>query len=390
VVPGSEGKPLETAIKSEAFDQFVQATGSIMNPAVRDWKDRGGRVVGYFCSHIPTELFMAAELLPFRMRGTGSTGTELSDAFFSSINCSFPRHTFNQALKGEYDFLDALVCISSCDHVRRVYDNWERNLPTPFVKIMSLPKKIGEPQVEWYRDEINLLRGDLENHFGVQISDERLRQAIKLRNETRRLQRQLYALRKGKHPPITGAETLAVMVAGSAMPAERYNPLLSSLLDTLKGANGTRDYRARLMIVGSELDDPEYVDVIEEQGGLVVTDSICYGTRTMWVDVDEKAADPVEALARYYIQERPSCPRMNGDQPRRAKFLQDLIKEFAVDGVIGERMLFCDFWCTEHYMNNMDLKESGVPFIQIDREYILSATGQLRTRVQAFLETMGK
>jgi benzoyl-CoA reductase subunit C len=389
-VPGSEGRPLETTIKSEAFDQFVQAAGSIMNPAVRDWKDQGGKVVGYFCSHIPTELFMAAELLPFRMRGTGSTGTELSDAFFSSINCSFPRHTFNEALKGEYDFLDGLVCISSCDHVRRVYDNWKRNLPTPFVKIMSLPKKIGEPQVEWYRDEINLLRGDLEKQFGVQISDERLRQTIKLRNETRRLQRQLYALRKGKHPPITGAETLAVMVAGSAMPAERYNALLSSLLDTLKGANGTRDYRARLMIVGSELDDPEYVEVIEEQGGLVVTDSICYGTRTMWVDVDEKAGDPVEALARYYIQERPSCPRMNGDQPRRAKFLQDLIKEFEVDGVIGERMLFCDFWCTEHYMNNLDFKEAGVPFIQIDREYITSGKGQLRTRVQAFLETMGK
>jgi len=81
---------------------------------------------------------------------------------------------------------------------------------------------------------------------------------------------------------------------------------------------------------------------------------------------------------------------MNGDQPRRAKFLQDLIKEFEVDGVIGERMLFCDFWCTEHYMNKMDLKEIGVPFIQIDREYVLSATGQLRTRIQAFLETMGK
>jgi benzoyl-CoA reductase subunit C len=333
---------------------------------------------------------MAAELLPFRMRGTGSTGTELSDAFFSSINCSFPRHTFNEALKGEYDFLDGLVCISSCDHVRRVYDNWKRNLATPFVKIMSLPKKIGDPQVEWYRDEINLLRGDLEKHFGVQISDERLRQAIKLRNETRRLQRRLYALRKGKHPPITGAEALAVMVAGSAMPAERYNPLLNSLLDTLKGANGTRDYRARLMIVGSELDDPEYIEVIEEQGGLVVTDSICYGTRTMWVDVDEQAADPVEALARYYIQERPSCPRMNGDQPRRAKFLQDLIKEFEVDGVIGERMLFCDFWCTEHYMNKLDFKEAGVPFIQLDREYITSGKGQLRTRVQAFLETMGK
>ncbi len=381
---------MDTRITSPAFQEFAAASSSIMNPAVQDWKSRGGKVVGYFCSHVPTEVLTAAGLLPFRMRGTGSTGTELSDAFFTSINCSFPRHTFNQALRGEYDFLDGLLCVSSCDHLRRVYDNWKRNVPTPFLKIMSLPKKVGEPQVEWYREEIQLLKADLESHFNVQISNDRLRAAIRERNQTRHLQRQLYLLRTRKHPPITGAETLAVMVAGSAMPARKYNALLEQLLADLRDVDGKREYRARLMIVGSELDDPEYVDIIEEQGGLVVTDSICYGTRTMWVDVDEAADDPIEALARYYIQERPTCPRMNGDQPRRAKFLTDMIQEFQVDGVIGERMMFCDFWCAEHYMNKLDLKEAGVPFIQLDREYITSGKGQLRTRIQAFLETIGK
>ncbi len=381
---------MDTKIESKAFKECAGVAASIMSPAIQDWRGQGGKVMGYFCSHVPTEVFMAAGLLPFRMRGTGSTGTELSDAFFSSINCSFPRHTFNLALKGEYDFLDGLVCINSCDHVRRVYDNWIRSLKTPFVSVMSLPKKVGDAQVEWYRDEINILMDGLEKHFGVQISDERLWEAIKLRNETRRLQRQLYGLRKKEHPPISGAEALAVMVAGTAMPAERYNGLMRDLVEELSRSNGKADYRARLMIVGSELDDPEYVEVIEEQGGLVVTDSICFGTRTMWVDVDENEQDPVQALARYYIQERPSCPRMNGDQPRRAKFLNDMIREFAVDGVVGERMLFCDFWCSEHYMNNADLKEAGVPFLQLDREYTLSAKGQLRTRIQAFLETMGR
>ena len=146
------------------------------------------------------------------------------------------------------------------------------------------------------------------------------------------------------------------------------------------------------MIVGSELDDPEYVEVIEGSGGLVVTDSICFGTQD---DVGrcgrEAKKDPVEALARYYIQERPSCPRMNGDQ-RRAK---GQVPEGDDPGVrrrrgIGERMLFCDFWCAEHYMNKIDFKEAGVPFLQVDREYIQSGKGQLRTRVQAFLETIGR
>jgi benzoyl-CoA reductase/2-hydroxyglutaryl-CoA dehydratase subunit BcrC/BadD/HgdB len=179
-------------------------------------------------------------------------------------------------------------------------------------------------------------------------------------------------------------------VAGSSLPRERYNDLLRTLLADLENVQGKSGYRARLMIVGSELDDPEYLQVIEDQGGLVVTDSICFGTRTMWVNCSETEPDPVRALARYYIQERPACPRMNGAQPARAAFVQDMVKEFAVDGVIGERMLFCDFWCAEHYMNKADLKEAGIPFIQIDREYILSGRGQLQTRIQAFLETMGR
>jgi benzoyl-CoA reductase subunit C len=381
---------METTITSKAFGELAAAAAGIINPSVEEWKAGGGKVVGHFCSHVPIEVMTAAGVLPFRMRGTGSDGTELSDACFSSINCSFPRHTFNQALRGEYDFLDGLICISSCDHVRRVYDNWKQQLQTPYLTIMSLPKKIGDPQVDWYYDEINILRESLGKHFGVEITDDRLHAAIKAVNDTRRLQRQLYELRKREHPPISGAEALAVMVAGASMPREHYNALLRSLLADLENSAGKSGHRARLMIVGSELDDPEYVQIIEDQGGLVVTDSICFGTRTMWVDASETEPDPVRALARYYIQERPSCPRMNGGQPARAEFLQNMVKEFSVDGVIGERMLFCDFWCAEHYMNKADFKEAGIPFIQIDREYILSGKGQLQTRIQAFLETMGR
>ena len=384
----SGGIEVETQIKSEAFRKFVTATTAITNPELQAWKDRGGKVVGFFCSTVPEELLTAAGLMPFRMRGAGSTSTELSDAFFSSINCSFPRHTFNQALRGEYDFLDGLVCINSCDHVRRVYDNWIRNLKTPFVQVMSLPRKVQQPQIEWYRDELNILKGQLAEHFGVEITDACVRDAIRLHNEIRALQKRLYELRKGDRPPITGAETLAVMVAGTAMPREEYKALLRELLDELARSEGSGDYRARLMIVGGELDDPEYVEIIEGQGGLVVTDSTCFGSRLMWRKVDEDEEDPIRALARYYIADRPSCPRMYGDQPNRIAYTRELAREFRVDGVIGERLLFCDQWVVEHYMTSQDLKKDGIPFLTLDREYILTGKGQLRTRVQAFLETI--
>lgn len=224
----------------------------------------------------------------------------------------------------------------------------------------------------------------------MKINDARLKEAIKLHNETRRLQRKLYELRKREDPPITGAETLAVMVAGTAMPKKRYNQLLKELLDEISQTKGNTNYRARLMITGGILDNPEYINVIEDAGGLVVTDSLCFGSRTMWKDVDERESDPIASLARYYVAERPSCPRMFGEQPKRFKFVRDMIREFKVDGVIGERLIFCDQWLVEHFMQGKDFKEAGVPFLELDREYVLSGMGQLRTRVQAFLEIMGK
>jgi benzoyl-CoA reductase/2-hydroxyglutaryl-CoA dehydratase subunit BcrC/BadD/HgdB len=110
----------------------------------------------------------------------------------------------------------------------------------------------------------------------------------------------------------------------------------------------------------------------------------------MWNRVSEKKGDPMLALARYYLLDRPSCPRLFGEQTTRSRFVMDMVREFKVDGVIGERLMFCDQWLVEHFMQGEDFKEAGIPFLEMDREYTLSSVGQLRTRVQAFLETMGR
>jgi len=381
---------LETNLKSKAFQEFSNAAETLVNPVLQRWKDQGGKVVGYFCSTVPEEIITAAGLTPFRMRATGSTSTEESDAFYSSINCSFPRHCFNQVLTGDFKFLDGIVCVNSCDHVRRIYDNWKRFVPTDFIEMMSLPRKTGPDQVGWYTEELAMLKDKTGKHFGVEITDDRLWKAIKLHNETRRLQKKLYELRKQEKPPITGAETLAVMVAGTAMPHDQYNEMLRELLDELSGTEGPGSHRARLLIVGGILDDPAYIKVIEDQGGLVVTDSTCFGSRLMWVEVDENASDPISALAQYYLTDRPSCPRMYGEHDNRTQYVIDMCREFNCDGVIGERLIFCDSWLVEHYMLGQDLKAAGIPMLKLDREYLTSGIGQLRTRIQAFLETMGR
>jgi len=380
---------LQVKLRSEAFETLSEATGTIVNPEVKRWKDQGGKVIGYFCSAMPAEMITAAGFLPFRVRATGSTGTELADACFSSINCSFPRHAFNMALSGEYDFLDGLVVFNSCDHIRRVYDHWIRKVRTPFVRILSLPKKDEPAQVEWFRSEISLLREQMQEHFGVEITDERLKEAIAVHNKSRRGQRALYDLRRSDKPPITGAETLAVTVAGTALPQELFGRLLDQLRDDIGGTSGHSDYRARLMIVGGILDNPEYIRVIEDQGGLVVTDSLCFGSRLLWADVDEGIDDPLTALAQYYIADRPSCARMYTLYQKRAGYLRDMIRDFKVDGVILERLAFCETWGFEQFSLVNDFREWNVPLLCMDREYTLGGIGQLRTRTQAFLETLG-
>jgi bzd-type benzoyl-CoA reductase N subunit len=374
-------------IKSEAFKKFTRAASNIRNSAVKQWHKQGGRVVGYFCSFIPEEVIIAAGLLPFRMRGTGSTGTEQSDAYFSQVSCSFPRHCFNQALVGEFDFLDGLVVGCSCDHLRHIYDNWRHSsIKTPFVHMLNRPHMSGEAMVDFYRSELVSLMEGIEENFKVKFSDEHLWKAIKLCNETRRLQQKLYELRKDKYPPITGAETVMVMVAGTAMPKEDYNKGLKELLDELSQVQRPKKYAARLMIVGADLDDPFLCNLIEDQGGIVVTDQTCFGTRIMWELVDEADTDPLRSIAKYYVTDRVPCPRTMGELPRRVKFIEDMSREFDVDGVIVEWLVSCDVWSGEHFMLKPLLKEIGIPYLALEREYVPTFTGQLRTRIQAFLE----
>ncbi len=381
---------MENAIQTPAFQIMTEATAGLENPAIQEWKAQGGRVVGYFCSMLPEELFMAAGLLPFRMRATGSVGTDSGDSYFTNNNCTFVRHCFSLALEGGYEFLDGVVVINSCDQIRRIYDNWTRKIDTPFVEIVALPRSSGPDQVKWFTEEFQRLKTRIEDHFDVEITSEGLQNAVAVTNETRRLQRELYELRKQKRPPITGAETLSVMVAGTALPKVRYNELLRELLDELSGRELESDHRARLMVTGGILDDPSWIAAIEDVGGLVVTDGTCFGGRLMACDIDETASDPMEVLAQPYLADRPSCPRMIDTQVKRKNFTVEMARAFDCDGIVGEKMMFCDMWQVEQFMMTMDLKEEEIPFLKLEREYITSGTGQLKTRVQAFIEAMGK
>jgi benzoyl-CoA reductase/2-hydroxyglutaryl-CoA dehydratase subunit BcrC/BadD/HgdB len=140
-----------------------------------------------------------------------------------------------------------------------------------------------------------------------------------------------------------------------------------------------------LLLAGTELDEPEFVTAIESQGAAVVADSLCYGTRTHLSPVDESAADPMDALCRRYFFQ-VSCARMIGNFPDRFEDLHSTVKKRKIDGVVFQRLKFCDPWGGEAHNLRRRMKEHGIPLLILEREYGLVNPGQVKTRVQAFLE----
>ena len=369
----------------KALEELIQLSSLPFNSAVMDYKKQGKKVIGFLCSYVPEEIIYAGGMLPYRIRPTGCTETTSADAYMSHLNCTFVRSCLEFMVKGVFDFLDGMVITNSCDNIRRLYDILREKRPYPLLHFISIPHKAGsDGAMNWYKDEVKNFKENIENFFGIRISEGALNDAIDVYNETRNLLKRLYELRQRVNPPLTGAESLSVILAATTTPKEQYNQLLRKLLEELQRREGISGYRARLMIVGSEYDDPAYTDIIEDLGGLVVTDVLCFGSRYFWEPV-ETQKDLLGDLAKSYLS-RPSCPRMSDRVTERADFIREMTERFKVDGVIFQKIRYCDLWGGESIYLEKRLKELNISLLSIEREYRLSGVGQLKTRMQAFLE----
>ncbi len=375
-----------------SFESFIKVNKTISNSYVEEWKKQGKKIVGYYCSYIPEEILVSGGILPFRMRSVEAEGTSRADTILSRFNCSFVRASLDLAMQGKYNFLDGLVVMNSCDHARRMYDIWkykiigklegiEENFGLFFI---SLPHIITERGYNWLLEEFTFFKENLEKTYNITISEENLKTAIKTLNENRKLLKEIHKFRILDKPKLNGVEALKLNIATTATPKEISNQVLSSYLQSLKDREGISDYRARLLITGSLIDDPTFLKIIEDVGGLVVSDLLCFGVRNFW-DLTPETGDPLESITKRYY-EKISCPRMMDDHDRRFKFLQELIKEAKVDGVIGTRIEFCDLNGCECMLYEHELEDLNIPMLSLDRDYFVGDKGRFKTRFEAFIE----
>jgi benzoyl-CoA reductase/2-hydroxyglutaryl-CoA dehydratase subunit BcrC/BadD/HgdB len=356
------------------------------NPYVDEWKSAGNPVVGYFCHYMPAEIILAAGALPLRLRGAGSQDSSLGDAYMSGRVCTYVRHVMSLALEGKYDFLDGVVCSNTCDHVRRSADLFAKKTSIPFQGFLSVPRSPRGSLYSYYRDELRAVLEGMASTFGTEASDDSLRGAICSLNHTRRRLIALNRLRLEDKPKLSGAEALAVHIVAQVTPPAVFGEIADRLLSALESRPGLDSSRARLVLVGAELDEPAYVRAIESQGALVVADRLCFGARSVLDPIDEDAADPLDAIGRAYFF-RPSCARMIGDFPNRWLAIEQMVEEARADGVVFERLLFCDPWGADlHNMTARASESEAFPLLALSREYGIVPTGQVRTRIQAFVE----
>jgi hypothetical protein len=198
---------------------------------VRDWKEKGGRVLGYACVATPVEIVEAAGILPYRIKAFGHPDTELGDSYLARFNCRFCRSCLQLGLDGTYDFLDGLVETNGCDHLRGMFENWQYVKKYGFFHYLKVPHFVREDSLEYFTEELGLFRLALEEHFEVEITDNALREAMGTMEQVYARLRDLYALRERERPVVSGAEAMRVVCTGSSMRAADFLGLLDRLVE---------------------------------------------------------------------------------------------------------------------------------------------------------------
>lgn len=352
----------------------------------REWKASGKKVMGVYCCHIPEEILYAADILPYRLKGTNCKDSSLAESYMSALSCSFARACLEGLLDGSLDFLDGIVGADGCLMMQRVYDNIKAAAPNKMVYHQFTAPRTKTPRaVEFYQMEIEELKAMAEKVSGVTVTEERLQHAIEVYNESRRLIRELYELRKEEEPVISGAECLKITLCATAMPKDVFNEKLAAFLEEVKQREPISDYSSRLMLIGSALDEPDYLNIFEEKGGLFVTDMQCFGSRYLWEPVELVEEGAMASIAKAYLL-RPVCPRMCDMHHELRDRILAMAEEYNVEGMIYVRMKNCDMWGGESLFLDQKIREAGLPLLILEREEITTNAGQVAIRAEAFLE----
>jgi benzoyl-CoA reductase/2-hydroxyglutaryl-CoA dehydratase subunit BcrC/BadD/HgdB len=310
------------------------------------------------------------------------------------------RNYLDCALKGKNDFLDGMVTAHSCDPQEKTARVWESYTHYPYFHFIDVPITIRPEALEYLTSQLGDFRKTLEGFTGKELSEDRLQAAIKSHNRQRALVRELYELTKRAPPLISGTETVQVLKALGSLPVSEGNDLLTEVIGEVKNrSDGPGEQRTRLLIWSSTLDDTEIMQIFEAKANVVMNES-CGGIRAYRGEV-KLTADPLEGLADYYLKEitcartfRQAAPGETKkdyvrDLQSRFGYLKGIIRDWRINSAIMLLVRYCDPFAFELPSLKDYFDSIGVPSTYIEYDYTVGALAPMRTRVEAFLETIG-
>ena len=381
------------------FEDLLQdANNALVQAACAE----GRHALAYNCSYIPEVLLDVEGCFSVRLRAPRCTNPDLATYYMTNRSCPYSKSILERAFEGGYNFIDALLGQECCTTMNRMeqYFDYCKLIPKEkfFTSFIDMPLKKTAWHAGYFRRQIEQkIIEPLGRVYGVDFSEEKLRAAIEQHNEVCRIITEIGDMRKLPNPPVTGYEFHVIQLVSLTCPKDLILPYLRETLEEIKSREPEPKFpfRARVMVAGSEIDDPDFTKLLEGCGAYVVSDRYCFGSipgrEEIIVKPDE---DILQAIADHYIQTN-QCPRSMGPENvvARKQFLYKIAQEYGAEGVIVENMKFCEYWGYERaqaaqWMRDGFSLPGTLPVCQIEKDYTNAATGQLRTRFQAFVESL--
>jgi len=381
------------------FEDLLQdANNALVQKASAD----GRLALAYNCSYIPELLLDVEGCFGVRLRAPRCTNPDLATYYMTNRSCPYSKSILERAFEGGYNFIDALLGQECCTTMNRMeqYFDYCKLIPKEkfFVSFIDMPLKKTEWHAGYFRRQIEQkIIEPLERVYGVDFSEEKLLAAIEQHNEVCRIISEIGDMRKLPNPPVTGYEFHVIQLVSLTCPKDLILPYLRETLEEIKQREPEPKFpfRARVMVAGSEIDDPDFTKLLESCGAYVVADRYCFGSIPGREEIIVRPGEDVlQAIADHYIQTN-QCPRAMGPENvvARKQFLYKIAQEYGAEGVIVENMKFCEYWGYERaqaaqWMRDGFSLPGTLPVCQIEKDYTNAATGQLRTRFQAFVESL--
>jgi len=367
------------------FDQFKDWYEN-RHEYAKKWKERtGGKVIGYFCTYVPEEILYAANILPVRILGSHEP-QDVSAPHIFAMFCPFCRDCLAQGLKGKFDYLDGIMIAQSCLHIRQAYTSWDLHIPVDFKYYLPHPMNVQSPHaIPYLTEELKTFKKAVEEWTGQLITEDDIKRGIEIMNKNRRLLQEVYELRKNTNPPLTGLEAMTMVVSAQTTDKEEHSQELESVLQNLPSRN-VNNSGERLMIIGSEDDDTEFVGMVENLGARIVIDDHCTGSRYFNKEVKING-DLLAAISERYIKRTP-CPSKDWPERLALDNITKLAKDYDIQGAILMQQKFCDPWeLTIPKIKETLENDIGIPTIFLEFD-VTVPIGQFKTRVEAFLEIL--